>query len=70
MNIKSVVKVAKVVWLAVTVIPPVIDGAKVIAKTTKDIVKNRIEKSDKLKDIKKDFELKREGVYTVKYEEV
>jgi hypothetical protein len=70
MNIKSVVKVAKVVWLATTVIPPVLDGTKFVVKTTTKIVKNKIENSEKLKDIKKDFELRREGVHTVKYTEV
>jgi hypothetical protein len=70
MGIKSIIKITKVVVTAITVIPPVVEGTKVIAKTTKELVKNRINKSEKLKHIKKDFELRREGVITVDYKEV
>ena len=70
MNIKTIINVIKVVGTAATVIPPVISGAKVLVKTTSDVVKNRMEKSEKIKDIKKDFELRKEGVITVDYTEV
>ena len=70
MNIKTIIKVTKVVVTAVTVIPPVVEGAKVIGKTTKELVKNRINKSEKFNCIKKDFELRREGVITVDYKEI
>lgn len=70
MKTKTMVNVIKVIGVAVTVIPPVVDGAKVVGKTVKNVVKNRIENSEKLKEIKKDFKLRKEGVITVDYKEI
>jgi ribosomal protein S24E len=70
MNIKTIINVMKVVSLAVTVVPPVIGGAKVIFGGAAKVVKNKIYDSEYIKDVKKDFELRRDNVQTVKYTEV
>lgn len=70
MNIKTLLTIAKVGITALTVIPPAVEGAKVLGKLTKDAIKNRVEKSEAIKNIKKDFELRKEGVITVNYKEV
>jgi hypothetical protein len=70
MNIKKVVNVAKVVFVAVYVVPPVIDGAICVIKTTAKVIKNGLDKTGGIKELKKDFELKRQGVITVDYQEV
>lgn len=70
MNIKTIINVLKVGTLLVTVVPPVIGGAKVIVGGASKIVKNKIKDSEMIKDIKNDFKLRREGIQTVKYEEI
>lgn len=71
MNIKTMVNVIKVVVVATTVIPPVVDGAKVVGKTVKNIVKDRIENSENIQEIKKRYKLRsEEGIITVDYKEV
>ena len=70
MNIKTVINVLKVVSLAVTVVPPVIGGAKVVVTELPKAVKFGINNSKHIQEIKKDFELRREGVKTVRYTEV
>lgn len=70
MNMKTIINIMKMASLAVTVVPPVVEGATIIAKGTTKFVKNKIDKSETINNIKRDFELRREGVVTVKYQEV
>lgn len=58
MKIKTIIKVIEIGYAVTCIIP--------IVKTAKD----RIHNSEKIKQIKKDFELRRAGVMTVKYDEV
>jgi hypothetical protein len=70
MNIKTVINVMKVVSLAVTIVPPVVGGAKVLITEVPKAIKNGLDNSEHIQEIKKNFELRREGVQTVKYTEV
>ena len=71
MNIKTIIKIAKIGITVITVVPPVVEGVKVINELTKKAVGNRLDKSKHIiNNIKKDFELRKEGVKTVKYQEV
>lgn len=69
-GINNVIRVAKAGFITVTVVLPAIEGGIVIAKKTSKAIKNKINNSEKINDIKKDFELRKEGIITVKYQEV
>lgn len=70
MGIGTVIRIAKAGFIAATVILPAVEGATVIAKGTVKFIKNKMDNSEKVQEIKKDFELRKEGVITVDYEEV
>ena len=67
MNVKNVVTVAKVVFLGVYLVPPVVRGAITISELAVKGIKHGFNKSQIVNDVKKDFELRRQGVITVKY---
>jgi hypothetical protein len=69
MSINTVIKAAKVVVIATTVVIPAIDGATVVTKRAAKFVKSKLDNSEKVQEIKKDFELRREGIITVDYQE-
>lgn len=70
MKINKVVKMIATVYFAMYVVPPVIDGTVTIAKSTGKFINNKIKKSEVIKEIKKDFELRRQGIITVNYREI
>ena len=70
MGIGTVIRIAKAGFITATVVLPVVEGATVIAKGTAKFIKNKMDNSEKVQEIKKDFELRKEGVITVDYEEV
>ena len=71
MNIKSIINIGKVVITAVTVIPPAVEGATIIAKGVTKFVKNKIDNSENIQEIKKRYKLRsEEGIITVDYKEV
>lgn len=70
MKYSKVIKTIVNIGLAVVVVPPVIEGGIIIAKTTSKLVENKIIKSERFKNIKEDLKCKRQGIITVNYEEV
>ena len=70
MGIKTILTITKGVCIALTVIPPAVEGATIIAKGTAKFIKDKVDNSETLQEIKKDFKLRREGVQTVDYTEV
>jgi hypothetical protein len=70
MDIKKVVKTVATAYLAIMIVPPVINGTLLIAKASVKLIEKQIKKSEKIKDVKKDFEIKKQGVITVDYQEV
>ena len=70
MGIKTILTITRGVCIALTVIPPAVDGATIIAKGTAKFIKDKVDNSNKFQDFNKDFNLRREGVQTVDYTEV
>lgn len=70
MIIKNIIKGVKVGFLVVIVVPPVINGTMIIARGATNIIKNKINNSEIINNVKKDFELRKEGIVTVKYENI
>lgn len=67
MGIGTVIRIAKAGFIAATVVLPAVEGATVIAKETGKFIKNRMGNSEKVQEIKKDYDLRKEGVITVDY---
>jgi len=70
MKTNKVITAVKVVLIAVYVVPPVVQGAICVTKAATNLIVNEVSKSKTIKEIKKSFELRREGVITVDYQEV
>ena len=67
MGIGTVIKIAKAGCVAATVVLPAVEAATVVAKGTAKFIKNKMDNSEKIQEIKKDYKLRKEGVITVDY---
>lgn len=71
MGIKTILTITRGVCIALTVIPPAVDGATIIAKGTAKFIKDKVDNSETLQEIKKRYKLRsEEGIITVDYTEV
>lgn len=69
-KINKIIRTAATIYLAMLVVTPVISGVIKVANITAKVVRYNISKSEKIKEIKKDLELKKQGVITVDYQEI
>lgn len=71
MSIKTVLRIAKFGITALTIIPPAVEVAMVLAKLAKNGIENKVDNSETLQEIKKRYKLRsEEGIITVDYTEV
>lgn len=70
MKLNKVVQGFAVTYLAMMAVPPVVRGTLKIADITIKTIGKGIKKSETIKGIKKDFDLRRQGVITVDYQVV
>ena len=71
MNMKTILTITKGVCIALTVIPPAVEGATIIAKGTAKFIKDKVDNSETLQEIKKRYKLRsEEGIIKVDYTEV
>ena len=50
MGIKTILTITKGVCIALTVIPPAVEGATIIAKGTAKFIKDKVDNSNKFQD--------------------
>ena len=61
MGIKTILMIAKFGITALTIIPPAVEGAIVLAKLAKNGIKNKVNNSENKHEIKKRYKIIRDG---------